>query len=185
VFRFLLRVSIIVVSVVVGMAMAPPQRVPLLEAAGFDLVDDQGNVIASLRNNRDVPELVFFDKKGQVVTAVTASAHEAVISMGSGDEPSVRIAAKQGTTEMRIKGPRGEMRWSLNNDATQWEMADAKGDVRIRIGTSAQNSADMRFFDSDGRVRLLAGVDEEGRPLLQTRNEQGNLTHDLKSAAAR
>jgi hypothetical protein len=37
VFRFLLRVSIIVVSVVVGMAMAPPQRVPLLEAAGFDL----------------------------------------------------------------------------------------------------------------------------------------------------
>jgi hypothetical protein len=52
----------------IGMAMAPGTPPPALEARSFDVIDENGVVMASFRCDGSVPELVFFDKAGSALT---------------------------------------------------------------------------------------------------------------------
>jgi hypothetical protein len=164
-----------------GMAMAPDDPPQVLEAGRFDVLDENGNVMASLCVNDGAPELVFLDKTGQVITIMRASSDGALLSLRTGDDSAAtELAVKRDVAEVRLKSSDGaEMRWVVSDSKTEWSMSDQKKVQRIVLGVAGE-TASFRINDEDGRVRLALGVDENGQSSFKLLDETGDVRHELK-----
>lgn len=162
----------------------------VVRAAKFELVDDYGNVYATLERSEETGEasLTFFDDEqvARLGVGLNASRTGFVNLRDAKGRGGIRVAVEEnGSAVVRLRDDQDNERYNLAYSAPGTSEVAPEGALnlsflnenrtpRIQLGiTTPSNDATLGFFDQAGTETVLLTVSEETGSVLALNDAQG------------
>ncbi len=164
----------------------------VVRAQRFELVNDQGQVVATLANEADGPGLRLYSTDGKArLAAVIAENGPAVMLLGAEDQlPKARLnLANDGHPGLTLLDSNGKVRYDLHLREDErpcmlfWDVPHAK--PRLGLGVNPDGNPNLNFFDGQFNKRIWMMLHAEQGPIFGVSNSAEPATPAWRSPEAK